>query len=398
MFDDQVCDDFNQKAVLKVVGIGGGGGNAVNRMIENDVQGVEFVAMNTDAQVLKLSKAEARLQLGKKLTRGLGAGADPKIGQKAAEESKEDIKKALANANMVFITCGMGGGTGTGAAAVVAKVAREMGCLTVGIVTKPFSFEGQRRMEHAMEGIEKLKPHVDTLVVIPNERLLYLSDRRFTMLDAFREADNVLRQGVQGIAEIISVPGLINVDFADVRTVMKNKGRALMGIGLASGPNRAVEAARRAICSPLLETSISGATDAIVNITSSPDVGVMELHEAIDEIKSATTTNLNVIWGTAINTQLNDEIIVTVIATGFKEVEQSKTNSNFVQNNIEEEETNSEEAIEAFDFEISIEQEKERKKNTGIFNFKKKRELVEADENFDSKTTPPPWLKNTFKK
>ena len=238
-------DHFNQKPVIKVIGVGGGGGNAVNRMIENEVQGVEFVAINTDAQVLRLSKAETRMQIGKLLTRGLGAGADPDIGRRAAIESEDDLKEMLADTDMVFITAGMGGGTGTGAAPVIAKLAREMGCLTVGIVTKPFKFEGRRRVATALEGLDSLKPYVDTLIIVPNDRLLHVVDRSTSMLEAFREADNVLRQGVQGIAEIITVPGLINVDFADVKTVMKDKGTALMGIGIASGDERAIEAAKK---------------------------------------------------------------------------------------------------------------------------------------------------------
>ncbi len=317
MFD--INDKFNQKPNIKVIGIGGGGGSAINRMIENDVQGVEFVAMNTDAQVLKLSKADVRLQLGKSLTRGLGAGADPDVGRKAALESEDEIRDMLAETDMVFITAGMGGGTGTGAAPVVARISREMGCLTIGIVTKPFGFEGRKRASVALQGLEELKPYVDTLIVIPNDKLLYIVDKNTPYLDAFREADNVLRQGVQGITEIIAVPGVVNVDFADVKTVMKDKGTALMGIGIAGGENRAVEAARAAIRSPLLETSINGATDAIVNITSGYDASLYEINEIIEEIQKSSTTDINVIYGSAINSDLHDEIIVTVIATGFSE-------------------------------------------------------------------------------
>ncbi|MCL2522500.1 MAG: cell division protein FtsZ [Erysipelotrichales bacterium] len=304
---------------IKVIGVGGGGGNAVNRMIENDVKGVEFVAVNTDVQVLKLSKAETRLQIGKKLTRGLGAGAKPEVGKKAALESIDEIKELLSDADMVFVTAGMGGGTGTGAAAVIAKTAREMGCLTIGIVTKPFVFEGPNRMTEALKGIEELKPHVDTLILIPNERLLAICDPETSMLEAFREADKVLRQGVQGIAEVIVVPGLINVDFADVRTVMENKGTALMGIGIARGEDRAIQAARKAVHSPLLEVSISGATDAIVNITSGPKITLFEVDKAIDEIRNLTGNTINIIYGTTINIDLKDEIIVTVVATGILE-------------------------------------------------------------------------------
>ena len=317
MFD--INDKFNQKPVIKVIGVGGGGGSAINRMIENDVQGVEFIVMNTDAQVLKLSKADVRLQLGKMLTRGLGAGANPEVGRQAALESEDEIREILSETDMVFITAGMGGGTGTGAAPVIARIAREMGCLTIGIVTKPFSFEGRKRTAVALQGLEELKPFVDTLIVIPNDKLLYIVDKDTPYLDAFREADNVLRQGVQGITEIIAVPGVVNVDFADVKTVMKDKGTALMGIGIASGENRAVEAARAAIRSPLLETSINGATDAIVNITSGYDASLYEINEIVEEIQKSSTTDINVIYGSAINIDLHDEIIVTVIATGFSD-------------------------------------------------------------------------------
>ncbi|CCV65785.1 MAG: cell division protein FtsZ [Paracholeplasma sp.] len=311
-------DNFNQKPVIKVIGVGGGGGNAVNRMIENDVKGVDFIAVNTDAQVLRVSRAETRLQIGKHLTRGLGAGAKPEVGKRAALESEDEIRMVLSNADMIFITAGMGGGTGTGAAPIIARLAKEMGCLTIGIVTKPFAFEGPNRTQAAIAGLEELKQFVDTLIVIPNERLLSIIDPNTQMLDAFREADNVLRQGVQGIAEIIAVPGLINVDFADVRTVMENKGTALMGIGIASGENRAVEAARKAIHSKLLEVSIDGATDAIVNITSGTNITLFEVSQALDEIRNATDFELNVIYGTTLNVDLNDEMIVTVIATGYE--------------------------------------------------------------------------------
>ncbi len=317
MFDAN--EKFNQKPVIKVIGVGGGGGSAVNRMIENDVQGVEFVAMNTDAQVLKLSKADVRLQLGKNLTRGLGAGASPEVGRQAAMESEEEIRDVLRGTDMVFITAGMGGGTGTGAAPIIARIARELGSLTIGIVTKPFGFEGRKRASVALQGLEELKPFVDTLIVIPNDKLLYIVDKDTPYLEAFREADNVLRQGVQGITEIIAVPGVVNVDFADVKTVMKDKGTALMGIGIASGENRGIEAARAAIRSPLLETSINGATDAIVNITSNANASLYEITEIIEEIRNSSTTEINVIYGSAINSDLDDEIIVTVIATGFSE-------------------------------------------------------------------------------
>jgi len=311
-------DNFNQKPIIKVIGVGGGGGNAVNRMIENDVKGVIFVAMNTDAQVLKVSKAETRVQLGKYLTRGLGAGAKADVGMEAALESIDEIEEVLKDADMVFITAGMGGGTGTGAAPVIAKKAKEMGCLTIGIVTKPFAFEGPARMQAAIMGLEELKPHVDTLIVVPNERLLAVSGPTTQLLDAFRESDNVLRQGVQGIAEIIAIPGLINVDFADVKTVMENKGTALMGVGIASGEDRAIEAARKAIHSKLLEVSIDGATDAIVNITSGTNITLIETGQALSEIRNATDRDLNIIYGTTVNEDLEDEMIVTVIATGYE--------------------------------------------------------------------------------
>ena len=319
LFDDFDIDDgIGAKPKIKVVGAGGGGGNAIDRMIENEVRGVEFIAINTDAQDLRQSKADTKIILGRTTTRGMGAGADPSKGREAALESEDDIRDALRGAQMVFIAAGMGGGTGTGSAPVVARISKELGCLTIGIVTKPFVFEGPTRMQNAIDGLQELKKYVDTLIVIPNERLRNIVDMSTSILEAFREADNVLRQGVQGIAEIISVPGLINVDFADVRTVMKDKGTALMGIGVASGPNRAVEAARRAIHSKLLEVSIDGATDAIVNITGSQSISLSETEAIISEIKASCDKNLNVIYGSAINNDLGDEIIVTVIATGYE--------------------------------------------------------------------------------
>ena len=315
MYNSQ--DSFNEKPVLKVVGVGGGGGNAVNRMIENQVQGVEFIVINTDAQVLKKSKANTRLQIGKQLTRGLGAGADPEIGRQAAIESEDEIRSILAGSDMVFITAGMGGGTGTGACPVVAKIAKELGCLTVGIVTKPFTFEGRKRQQQATKGLAELKPFVDTMIVVPNDKLITITDRNLTMIEAFKEVDNVLRRGVQGIAEIIAIPGLINVDFADVKTVMRNKGTALMGIGIASGPNRAIEAARKSIKSPLLEIDINGATDAIVFITSDIDVTMQEIYDVTNEIRNASTSEIDLIIGTGFNPDLQGDLIVTVIATGF---------------------------------------------------------------------------------
>ena len=310
-------DSFTEKPVIKVIGVGGGGGNAVNRMIENDVKGVEFVTINTDAQVLRLAKAETKLQIGKKLTRGLGAGADPAVGYRAAEESEEEIRDIIGNSDMVFITAGMGGGTGTGASPVVARIAKEMDCLTIGIVTKPFSFEGKKRQQQAIEGIKQLKPHVDTLIVVPNDKLLSMIDRNTTMLESFYHVDNVLRRAVQGIAEIVTTPGLINVDFADIRTVMKDKGTALMGIGVASGPNRAIEATRQAICSPLLEIDINGATNAIVFITSDVDITMQEVRDVMDEIGNASSSDIDIVCGTGFNIDLRGELVVTVIATGF---------------------------------------------------------------------------------
>ncbi len=315
MFNNQ--DSFNEQPILKVVGVGGGGGNAVNRMIQNDVKGVDFVAINTDAQVLRLSKAETRLQIGKLLTKGLGAGADPEVGKQAAQESEDDIREILRGSDMIFITAGMGGGTGTGAAPVVAKIAKELGCLTVGIVTKPFTFEGRKRQLQATKGLAELKPFVDTLIVVPNDKLITMADRNLTMIESFKEVDNVLRRGVQGIAEIITVPGLINVDFADVRNVMKNKGTALMGIGIASGPNRAIEASRKAIRSPLLEIDINGATDAIVFITSDIDITMQEVYDVTNEIRNASSSEIDIVIGTGFNNDLQGELIVTVIATGF---------------------------------------------------------------------------------
>ncbi|WP_216830864.1 cell division protein FtsZ [Alkalihalobacterium elongatum] len=313
--------DMDQLATIKVIGVGGGGSNAVNRMIENGLQGVEFIAVNTDAQALHLSKAEIKLQLGGKLTRGLGAGANPDIGKKAAEESKEQIEEALQGADMVFITAGMGGGTGTGAAPVIAEIAKELGALTVGVVTRPFTFEGRKRSNQAGGGIDALKEKVDTLIVIPNDRLLEIVDKNTPMLEAFREADNVLRQGVQGISDLIAVPGLINLDFADVKTIMVDKGSALMGIGIATGENRAAEAAKKAISSPLLETSVDGAQGVLMNITGGSNLSLYEVHEAAEIVSAASDPEVNMIFGSVINENLKDEIVVTVIATGFEDSE-----------------------------------------------------------------------------
>ncbi|MDE5413052.1 cell division protein FtsZ [Alkalihalobacterium chitinilyticum] len=313
--------DMDQLATIKVIGVGGGGSNAVNRMIENGLQGVEFIAVNTDAQALHLSKAEIKLQLGGKLTRGLGAGANPDIGKKAAEESKEQLEEALQGADMVFITAGMGGGTGTGAAPVIAEIAKELGALTVGVVTRPFTFEGRKRSTQAGSGIDALKEKVDTLIVIPNDRLLEIVDKNTPMLEAFREADNVLRQGVQGISDLIAVPGLINLDFADVKTIMVDKGSALMGIGIATGENRAAEAAKKAISSPLLETSVDGAQGVLMNITGGGNLSLYEVHEAAEIVSGASDPEVNMIFGSVINENLKDEIVVTVIATGFEDSE-----------------------------------------------------------------------------
>jgi cell division protein FtsZ len=304
-------------AKIKVVGVGGGGNNAVNRMIVAGLQGVDFISVNCDAQALLLSKAQNRIQIGEKLTKGLGAGANPEIGQKAAEESREIIIEQLRGADMVFVTAGMGGGTGTGAAPIVAECAREAGALTVGVVTKPFSFEGKRRMNQAEAGIVTLKERVDTLITIPNDRLLQVIDRRTSMIDAFRIADDVLRQGVQGISDLISVPGLINADFADVKTIMSNAGSALMGNGTATGDNGAVAAAEAAIKSPLLEASIEGARGVLFNITGGKDLSLFDVTEASNIITEAVDPDANIIFGAVIDEKLDDEIRVTVIATGF---------------------------------------------------------------------------------
>lgn len=305
-------------AKIKVIGIGGGGNNAVNRMIDAGLKGVEFISVNTDKQALFTSKAEHKLQVGEKLTRGLGAGANPEIGKKAAEESKEDIGQLLQGADMVFITAGMGGGTGTGAAPIVAEIAKELGILTVGVVTKPFTFEGKRRMIYAEQGIEELKSRVDTLVTIPNDRLLQVIEKKTTMLEAFIIADDVLKQGVQGISDLIAVPGLVNLDFADVKTIMLEQGLAHMGIGMASGEGRAAEAAKQAIQSPLLETSILGAKGVLLNITGGTNLGLFEVNEAAELVAEAADQEANIIFGAVINEELEDEIKITVIATGFE--------------------------------------------------------------------------------
>ncbi len=317
MFDIDLEDEGFAK--IKVIGVGGGGNNAVNRMIENGVQGIDYLAINTDRQALNVSKAGSKLQIGEKLTRGLGAGANPEVGMKAAEESKAEIQEALEGANMVFITAGMGGGTGTGAAPIVAEVAKSMGILTIGVVTKPFMFEGLRRKKQAELGIKELKKRVDTLLTIPNDRLLKIAERKTSIVDAFKMADDVLRQGIQGISDLIALPALINLDFADVQTVMKDQGLAHMGIGQASGENRAEEAARLATQSPLLETSIQGAKGVILNITGGNDLGIFEVNEAAELVRELVDPDAHIIYGTRIDESLEDELVITVIATGFDE-------------------------------------------------------------------------------
>ena len=308
-----------QGAVIKVIGVGGGGGNAINRMIDEGVAGVEFIAANTDVQALSSTKAETVIQLGPKLTRGLGAGGRPEVGRKAAEESEEALTEAISGADMVFITAGMGGGSGTGAAPVIARIAKDLGALTVGVVTRPFGFEGSKRGQYAVEGINELREHVDTLLIISNNNLLEIVDKKTPLLEALSEADNVLRQGVQGITDLITNPGLINLDFADVKTVMANKGNALMGIGIGSGEERVVEAARKAIYSPLLETTIDGAEDVIVNVTGGLDLTLIEAEEASEIVNQAAGQGVNIWLGTSIDGNMKDEIRVTVVATGVRQ-------------------------------------------------------------------------------
>jgi len=305
-------------ATIKVIGVGGGGNNAINRMIESGIKGVEFIAVNTDNQALQRSKASTKIQIGEKLTRGLGAGANPDIGAQAAEESKSEIAEALRGADMVFVTAGMGGGTGTGAAPIVAATAKELGVLTIGVVTRPFTFEGKKRLTQADRGVTALKEKVDTLVVIPNDKLLQIIDRKTSIIEAFKMADDVLRQGVQGISDLISTPGLINLDFADVRTVMLNTGIAHMGIGRASGENRAEDAAKQAIQNPLLESSIEGARGVIINITGGNDLGLQEANTAAELVQRSADPEANIIFGVVTDESLGDEIVITVIATGFE--------------------------------------------------------------------------------
>ncbi|QEA30880.1 cell division protein FtsZ [Secundilactobacillus malefermentans] len=316
----------NHGATIKVIGVGGGGSNAVNRMIAEDVKGVEFIVANTDVQALESSNAETKIQLGPKLTRGLGAGSDPDVGAKAAQESEEAITEALQGADMVFVTAGMGGGTGNGAAPLVAKIAKDQGALTVGVVTRPFSFEGPKRSRYAAEGVAALKENVDTLIIIANNRLLEIVDKKTPMMEAFQEADNVVRQGVQSISDLITSPGYVNLDFADVKTVMSNQGSALMGIGSANGENRTEEATKKAISSPLLEVSIDGAEQVLLNITGGPDLSLYETQAASEIVSSAATSDVNILFGTSIDESLGDEVRVTVIATGIDKKREERAN------------------------------------------------------------------------
>ena len=307
----------NYLAVIKVVGVGGGGTNAVNRMVDAGLTGVEFIAVNTDAQALLMCDADVKIQIGTTATRGLGAGADPAVGQAAAQESRDELKESLKGADMIFVTAGEGGGTGTGGAPIVAELARELNALTVGVVTKPFAFEGRTRASQAEEGIQALRDQVDTLIIIENDRLLEVVEKKTSIMDAFRMADDVLRQGVQGITDLITIPGLVNLDFADVRTIMREAGSALMGIGTASGENRAAEAARAAVSSPLLESSVDGATGILLNVSGPPGIGLFEVNEAAEVVTGAADPNANVIFGAVIDESLGDQVRVTVIATGF---------------------------------------------------------------------------------
>ena len=338
----EIENDFDTIVQIKVIGVGGGGGNALDRMVSAGVKCVDFVSVNTDKQALLRSKATQKIQIGEKITQGKGAGSRPEVGQKAAEENREEIAQAIKGTDMVFITAGMGGGTGTGAAPVVAKIAREMGILTIGIVTKPFAFEGKRRMEQAERGIEMLREHVDSLVIIPNERLKYASEQRITLLNAFSVADDVLRQGVQSISDLILLPGLVNLDFADVTAVMKDAGYAHMGVGRASGKDKAEAAANMAISSPLLETAINGAKGVIINITSSPDIGLDEIEIASSMIAEQADPEANIIWGAAFDESMEDEISVTVIATGFESaknpvIDDKSNSSKFMSGKVENE-------------------------------------------------------------
>ena len=315
----------NSLAQIKVIGVGGGGNNAVNRMIDFGLRGVEFIALNTDKQALLSSKASVKIQLGEKLTKGLGAGGMPEIGEKAANESEDEVQQAIKGADMVFITAGMGGGTGTGAAPIVASIAKEMGVLTVAVITKPFTFEGIKRMKNAEKGIQNLKDSVDTLLVIPNDKLIMLDDKKISLIEAFNKADDVLRQGIQGISDLIAVPGLINLDFADVKAIMSDTGIAHMGVGHATGDNKAENAAKQAINSPLLETSIEGAMGVLFNVTGGNDLGLFDIYRASEYIQKAADPNANIIFGATIDPGLEDEMIITVIATGFEQIQVKKT-------------------------------------------------------------------------
>ena len=344
--------EMDQLAKIKVIGIGGGGCNAVNRMIESGVKGVEFIVANTDLQVLNNSQADIKIQIGTNLTDGLGAGANPEVGREAAVESKKEIEDALQGADMVFVTCGMGGGTGTGASPVIAESAQPRGALTVAIVTKPFGFEGRKRMDNALKGLDELKKHVDTLIVIPNDRLREIIDKTTPMIEAFKEVDNVLRRGVQSISDLIAVVGLVNLDFADVKAVMQNSGNAIIGIGIGMGEDRAIEAAKQAVSSPLLETSISGATDAIINVTGGTNLTLFEAEQAAEVVRAAANTDINTIFGSVINENLTDEVIVTVIATGFEksgnQIQKDPIYNN-IQNNRRSAQPREVEVIEDFD-------------------------------------------------
>ena len=319
MLDNSYEENYstNDKATIKVIGVGGAGGNAVNRMVDSGIEGVEFVAINTDKQALGLSKAGTKIQIGEKITRGLGAGANPEIGEQAAEESRTEISDAIKGADMVFVTSGMGGGTGSGAAPIVASIAKEMGILTIAVVTKPFTFEGKKRLTQADRGIESLKTKVDTLVVIPNDKLLQIIDRKTSIVEAFKMADDVLRQGVQGISDLIQVPGLVNLDFADVKTIMLNTGMAHMGVGRASGENRAEDAAKQAVQSPMLETTIEGARGVIINVTGGENLGLHEVNTAAELVQRSVDPEANIIFGAVIDKSLDEDIVITVIATGF---------------------------------------------------------------------------------
>ena len=405
------------KTKIKVIGVGGAGKNAIDHMIDNSVSGVEFYAVNTDAQDLKVSKAPNKLLIGKTKTHGQGAGANPDVGRAAALESEDDIHEMVEDAQMVFITCGMGGGTGTGAAPIIAKVAREHDCLTIGICTKPFAFEGPIRASNAFRGLEEMRKYSDTVIVVPNERLLATVDCHTTMLDAFREADTVLRKAVQGVSEIITIPGTINLDFADIRQVMHDKGTALLGIGSAKGPNRAIEAARLAIHSRLLEVTIDGATDAVVNISASEDLGLKEIESALAEIRNNCSKDLNIIYGTAINSDLGDEMVITVVATGFelkaknngiddladsifKNISEESINLNYLsEKNEEDEEAEKDNPLsDVFSTGMTKREEKRRQKEEEAKRkqeeLRKKQENRQKNDSSASKSSSlPDWLK-----